>query len=490
MTNSVQRTEVLIIGSGFAGVGLAIKLNEAGITDYQIIERGHDVGGAWRDNVYPGVACDVPSLLYSYSFRPTGEWSRVFAPGKEIWDYIRKCAIEDGVMEHIHFGVNMESARWDEAASEWIVQTSHGEWRAPMLIGAMGHLADPKAIEVPGSETFKGKIFHSAQWDQTADLTGKRIGVVGSGASALQIIPRMAEVASELVVFQRSAAYVVPRPDREYTDSERRQFARDPQTITETREQMFWEMEANFAQRRMVPAKIKEGIDMALGHLANQVADPELRAKLTPDYSLGCKRVLISNEYFPTFLKPNVTLETSAFKEFKDGKAVAVSGNEYDVDVLVMATGFEAARPIYAPHFTNGEGRTLDDEWQEGMRSFGSITVAGFPNLFLINGPNTGLGHNSVLFVIESQIEFVLGMLRDYRARNLRKLEVSKTSENNYAKHIDLMSTGTVWVAGGCKNWYTDPVTGRLTVTWPDFAYAFRDVNGTYDPADFVGVAS
>lgn len=485
-----MRTDILIVGAGFAGVGLGIRLKEEGYQDFTIIERAHDVGGAWRDNVYPGVACDVPSLLYSYSFRPTGEWSRVYAPGQEIWDYIRDCAINDGVMEHISFGVNLEKATWSNEAGEWTVETNQGTYVTPMLIGAMGHLADPKAPDVPGRESFQGKVFHSAQWDSTADLKGKRVGIVGTGASALQIIPRMAETAAEVVVFQRSACYVVPRPDREYTYAERRRFARDPEAITEARESMFWEMEANFAQRRMVPEKIAEGKAMALGHLANQVADQELREKLTPDYEIGCKRVLISNEYFPAFLKPNVTLEASGFSRFTDGKAVAVSGNAYELDALILATGFEAAKPIYAPHFINGEGRSLEDEWENGMHAYGSITVNGFPNLFLVNGPNTGLGHNSVLFVIESQIEFVLGMLRDVSARGLREVEVSPAAEEWYEGVIDELSAGTVWIEGGCKNWYVDPNTGRLTVTWPDFAYAFRAYNGQYRVADFEGVVA
>lgn len=482
------RSDIIIVGAGFAGVGLGIRLKERGIDDFIIIERAQDVGGAWRDNVYPGVACDVPSLLYSYSFRATGDWSRVYAPGREIWDYIRTCAIEDGVMDHIAFGVDLERAEWDPAAGEWVARTSVGVYRTRMLIGAMGHLADPKIIDVPGRESFAGSVFHSAQWDPAADLAGKRVGVVGTGASALQIIPRMAEIASEVVVFQRSACYVVPRADRPYTAAERRRFARDPEAITEARETMFWEMEANFAQRRMVPEKLEEGKAMALGHLAGQIADVELRAKLTPDYEIGCKRVLISNEYFPTFEQPHVTLETSGFTGFVDGKAVAASGNEYELDALVLATGFEAAKPIYAPHFVNGEGRSLEDEWRDGMHAYGSITVNGFPNLFLINGPNTGLGHNSVLFVIESQIEFLLGMLDDFSARGLREIEVTPAAEQFYEDEVTKLSAGTVWIEGGCKNWYVDPNTGKLTVTWPDFAYAFRDYNGTYRPADFAGV--
>ncbi|GAA1466410.1 flavin-containing monooxygenase [Microbacterium thalassium] len=481
-----ERAGIIIVGSGFSGIGLGIRLLEEGESNFVILERAQDVGGTWRDNVYPGVACDVPSLLYSYSFRPESDWSRVFAPGGEIWRYLQTCAREGGLLPHLRFGADVERAEWDEAAREWIVRTPIGVWRAPILITAMGHLADANVPQFPGQEEFAGEVFHSAQWDPSAQIEGKRVGVVGAGASAIQIVPRMAEAASEVVVFQRSAAYVIPREDRPYTDAERRRFARVPGAIAAEREEMFWANEANFAQRRMVEGAIDQAKDLALGHLADQVADPELRAALTPDYEIGCKRVLISNEYFPSFTKPNVTLETSALSHFDGTHAVAASGEAYELDVVVLATGFEAARPPFAPRIVDGEGRSLADAWENGMRAHQSITVAGFPNLLLINGPNTGLGHNSVVFVIESQIEYVLGVLRHLRETGADRFEVTSSAEAASHEKVLGLSKGTVWIEGGCRNWYVDPITGELTVTWPDFAYAFREENGTFHPEDYV----
>lgn len=483
--SDVQKVGVIVVGSGFSGIGLGIRLLEEGEEDFVILERAQDVGGTWRDNVYPGVACDVPSVLYSFSFRPESEWSRVYAPGGEIWRYLQTCAREGGLLPHLRFGADVERAEWDDAAGEWVVTTGIGVWRAPILITAMGHLADANVPQFPGQESFTGEVFHSAQWNPDVDLAGKRVGVAGAGASAIQIVPRMAETAAEVVVFQRSAAYVVPRADRPYRDSERRRFARVPGAIEAERAAMFWEMEANFAQRRMVPGAIDQAREVALGHLAAQVADPELRAQLTPDYEIGCKRVLISNEYFPAFTRENVHLETSALAGFEGDRVLAASGEEYELDVVILATGFEAARPPFAPRIVTGDGRSLADVWDLGMRAHRSISVPGFPNLFLINGPNTGLGHNSVVFVIESQIEYVLGALRHLRANGIERFEVRDEAERASHDEVRALSQGTVWLEGGCKNWYVDPVTGDLTVTWPDFAYAFREQNGRFEPADY-----
>lgn len=480
------RVSVIIVGSGFSGIGLGIRMLEEGESDFVILERTDDVGGTWRDNTYPGVACDVPSLLYSFSFRPEPSWSRVYAPGEEIWEYLRNCAREGGLLPHLRFGADVERATWHESEREWLVETSAGTWRAPVLITAMGHLADANVPQFPGQAEFSGQVFHSAQWDSGAQLEGKRVGVVGAGASALQIVPRVAEVASEVVVFQRSAAYVIPRQDRPYTDAERRRFARVPGAIEAERAEMFWGMEANFAQRRMVPDAIAQARDFALGHLASQVADAGLRARLTPDYEIGCKRVLISNEYFPSFVRANVQLETSALDRFEGDRAIAASGGEYELDVVILATGFEAARPPFAPRILNGAGSSLAEAWDEGMRAHSSIAVSGFPNLFLINGPNTGLGHNSVVFVIESQIQYVLGALRYLRLTGYDRFEVAPAAEAASHDRVLRLSRGTVWLDGGCRNWYVDPKTGELTVTWPDFAYAFREANGTFHPEDYL----
>lgn len=479
-------TSILIIGAGFAGLGMGIRLLRSGRDDFLIIERAGDVGGTWRDNHYPGVACDVPSHLYSFSYLTNPDWSRVFSPGGEILDYMRRCARDEGLLPKIRFDTDMLESRWDPAARHWVVTTSKGVFTAPVLITGTGHLADSRMPEVEGLETFPGAAFHSAGWDHSAALEGKRIGVVGSGASAIQVVPEMQKIASELVVFQRSAPYMIPRADRAYSDGEKRLFARDPETVDALRSELFWGGEFNFAQRRNIPRYLSEAKKQALDHLAAQVPDPALRAKLTPDYEIGCKRVLISNTYYPAISAENTVLEASALARVEGSKAYGASGAAYDLDVLIFATGFEAVRPPFARRIFGTEGVSLDAHWDKGMQAHDSIAVHGYPNLFIINGPNTGLGHNSIVYIIEAQVDYILGAL-DYAERyGLAVLEARKDAEDAYMERLHQRSQGTVWIAGGCKSWYVDDRSGRLTLVWPDFAHSFRDENGTFHPGDYV----
>ena len=478
-------TPLLIVGTGFAGLGLAIQLKRRGNNDFIIIDRANDVGGTWRDNRYPGAACDVPSHLYSYSFLLKSDWSRVFAPATEIWEYMREAARTEGILPHVHFNTDLLKAVWDEDATLWRVTTSQGQYTANIVVSAMGHLADERYPNIPGIETFTGEKFHSARWDHDAKLEGKRIAVIGSGASAIQIVPEMAKIASELTILQRSAPYIIPRPDRAYTEAEKRRFERDPEAMEELRSDMFWGMEYNYAQRRAVPRSIAEAYKLANGHRENQVTDPELLKKLTPDYEIGCKRVLISDVYYPAMQQDNVYVEASALQRIEGNTLVSEAGNRFEVDAVVFATGFEAIEPPFAPRFVGRAGETLAEHWSRGMQALDSTTVAGFPNLLIMNGPNTGLGHNSVLYVIESQIGYIIGALDYMAAQGASLLDPSPVAEDAYAEAIADRSAGTVWLTGGCKNWYVDYRTNRLTVTWPDFAYAFRDSNGEFIPEHY-----
>lgn len=481
----MTHTPLLIVGTGFAGLGLAIQLKRRGQNDFLIIDRSDDVGGTWRDNRYPGAACDVPSHLYSYSFLLKSDWSRVFAPATEIWEYMRDCARTEGILPHIHFDTDLLKAVWDDEANLWRVHTSQGDYTANVIVSAMGHLADEKFPNIPGIDDFTGEKFHSARWDHNAKLEGKRIAVIGSGASAIQIVPEMAKIAGHLTVLQRSAPYIIPRPDRAYTEAEKRRFARDPEAMEELRSELFWGMEYNYAQRRAVPRSIAEAYTMANGHRENQVTDSQLMEKLTPDYEIGCKRVLISDIYYPAMQQDNVYVEASALKCIDGNKVVSEAGNEFEVDAIVFATGFEAIEPPFAPRFIGRAVETLAEHWSRGMQALDSTTVTGFPNLLIMNGPNTGLGHNSVLYVIESQIEYIIGALDYMRERGASVIEAKASAENEYADAIADRSAGTVWLDGGCKNWYVDYRTNRLTVTWPDFAYAFRDTNGEFIPEHY-----
>lgn len=481
-----ETTRTLIIGTGFGGTGLGTLLKRRGDDEFIILDRADDVGGTWRDNRYPGAACDVPSHLYSFSFRLKSDWSRVYAPAPEIWEYLQETAREEGLMPHIRFGADLVSATWDDAAKQWHVVTTNGDFRAQVLVTAMGHLADAKYPDIPGLTDFAGVLMHSAEWDHSVDLSGKRVAVIGSGASAIQITPALAEIAGEMVVFQRTAPYVIPRADRPYTDAEKRMFARNPELMEDLRAELFWGMEYNYAQRRGIPRSIAEAYAVANGHREAQVTNPEINAKLTPDYDIGCKRVLISNVYYPALQMSHVTLEASALAKVEGNVVTSADGNSFEVDALVCATGFEAIEPPFAPLITGRNGETLADHWAEGMQAYQSITEAGFPNLFVMNGPNTGLGHNSVLFVAESQFDYVLQAL-DYLAETgAQTVEVTQAAEDAFVEKVIQRSEGTVWLDGGCSNWYVDPRTRRLTVTWPDYAYAFRESNGEFIPADYV----
>jgi cation diffusion facilitator CzcD-associated flavoprotein CzcO len=478
-------TDILIVGSGFAGLGMAIQLKRSGRENFIAIERAGDVGGTWRDNHYPGIACDVPSHLYSYSYLPNPDWSRVFSPGGEIQAYIRKCAEDEGILPHIHFHTDMLKSTWDEEAKRWVVETSKGTYAAKILITGTGHLADGHMPNIEGLDSFTGDVFHSADWDHSVPLEGKRIGVVGSGASAIQIVPEMQKLASELVVFQRSAPYMIPRWDRAFTEGERRMCRRDPSVVEDMRSEIFWSGEFNFAQRRNIPRFLNEAKALAVGHREANIKDPELLAKLTPDYEIGCKRLLISNTYYPAVAAENATLEASALKRVEGNTAYGASGTGYDLDVLVFATGFEAVRPPFATRIFGTEGISLDERWDQGMQAYDSIAVNGYPNLFIINGPNTGLGHNSVVYIIEAQVDYIMQALAQIDAQHIEVIEVKRTAEDAYMEKLDAMAQGTVWLAGGCKSWYVDERSGRLTLVWPDFAHSFRDENGTFHPEGY-----
>lgn len=484
-THQHPHQRLIVIGAGFAGLGMGIQLKRRGEDDFVILERADDVGGTWRDNTYPGAACDVPSHLYSFSFRPNPDWSRMYPPGWEIQQYMRDCAEQEGLVPHLHLNTNMEDASWDEGRGIWQVRTNRGVFTADYLVTGTGHLADEHFPDIPGLDGFTGHRFHSARWDHSVDLAGQRIGVVGTGASAIQVIPELAKIASELVVFQRTPAYVIPRRERTFTDGERRLFRRDPQSMRDLRSELFWGGENNYAQRRAIPQFLDAAKAEALSHLTSQVTDPGLREKLTPRYEPGCKRVLISNAYYPALTAPVTTVETSALSRLDGGRAVAASGAEYELDAIVFATGFEATEPPFAEVVHGRGGLNLSEHWQQGMQAYDSISVAGFPNLFIINGPNTSLGHNSIVYIIEAQVEYILGALDHARAEGFQVMEPTREAEDAYVERIQRNAAGTVWIDGGCQSWYVDQRSGKLTLIWPDFGYAFRDENARFSPEGY-----
>ncbi|GAB3804912.1 NAD(P)/FAD-dependent oxidoreductase [Humibacter antri] len=479
--------DVAIVGAGFAGLGMGIRLKRRAADQHAkesfvILERADDVGGTWRDNVYPGVACDIPSHLYSYSFRTKPDWSHVYPSGAELQEYLRECAREEGLLPHLRFGEPVTDARWLADEERWLVTTPATRYRARVLVSAVGRLSEPRIPAIEGLQSFDGPVMHTASWDDHLPLADARVGLVGTGASAVQLLPELARRARHVTVFQRSAPYVVPRGDRPYTTVELDELA-DADARAGLRERIFWDAERAFPQRLGVPEAIGELRERARTHREAQVADPELRAALTPDYEIGCKRVLLSDDFYPALQRPNVTFEASALKRMDGSTAIAESGDSHEADVLVFATGFHATRPPFADLVTGRSGIRLADSWANGMRAYASTVVHGFPNLFVLDGPNASLGHNSAVYMIEAQLDYVLGAL-DHLKESGIPLEIPREAEDAYVAGIDAAARDTVWLSG-CTSWYVDERSGRLALLWPGYAHTFRERNGTFDPAVF-----
>ncbi|MFW0792564.1 NAD(P)/FAD-dependent oxidoreductase [Gordonia sp. CPCC 205515] len=479
-----MNVDVAIVGAGFAGIGMATQLARRAHESFIVLERADAVGGTWRDNTYPGIACDIPAHLYSFSFRPPSDWARIYPSGAEIQRYLQRTVEDEGLAPHIRLNCGLHQAGWDAETARWELATDSGPISARILVLAVGRLSEPRLPDVEGLDEFPGTVVHTAQWRPGLLSGGERIGVVGTGASAVQLVPQLADDAEEVVVFGRTPPYVVPRNDRAYTADERAEL-RVPEHAQALRDQLLTDADKGFRQRLGLRPDIDEIRDRALGHLHAQVTDPTLREMLTPDYEIGCKRILLSDDFYPALSEPNVTYEPSALDGVVESKAHAASGRAYDLDILVMATGFEATRPPAATRIRGRDGLLLDDHWHRGMVSYASTVVAGFPNMFVLDGPNAALGHNSAIYMIETQLDYVLGALDHLSHTAIRSLEVTTEAEESYTREIDRLSASTVWLTG-CDSWYVDARSGRLTLLWPGTAVSFRERNGTFDPAPYV----
>jgi cation diffusion facilitator CzcD-associated flavoprotein CzcO len=475
--------DVAIVGAGFSGIGMAVALRRSGRRDFALLERGTDVGGTWRDNTYPGCACDVPSHLYSFSFAPNPEWSSTFSPQPEIHAYLRRVAEREGVLEHVRLGCEVREAAWDEAAGRWRIETSTGAVTARVLIAAAGALNEPSIPDVPGLREFPGTIFHSAEWDHEHDLDGERVAVIGTGASAIQFVPAIQPRVGRLHLFQRTPPWITPRRARPLTRVERAVYRRLPAAQKAMRAGIYWAREA-FALP-MLHARIAGVIEaVARAHLKQQVPDPELRAKLTPDYKPGCKRILISNDYLPALAQPNVEVVTDGIAELRGRTIVARDGSEREVDTIVLGTGFHVTDLPIADRVRGRDGRTLAEHWGGSLQGLRGTTVAGFPNLFFLLGPNTGLGHTSVMVMAEAQIDYVMRALDFMRAGGVDAVDPRPEAQRAWNERIDARMRGTVWMSGGCESWYRDR-TGRISTLWPDFTFRFRRELRRFDPGEY-----
>ncbi len=485
-TRSVRDVGVAIIGSGFAGLAMAIALKNRGERDFVVLERADEVGGTWRDNTYPGAACDVQSNLYSFSFAPNPDWPRSYSEQPEIQAYLESTTDRFGVREHCVFGADVTSARWDDAARRWHVRTTAGEFRARVLVSAAGALADPTYPDIPGLDTFAGTVMHSARWDHSHDLAGERVAVVGTGASAIQVVPAIQPVVDSVAVYQRTPAWVVPRTDHPVTPLMRRLYRFVPGLQKAVRAGLYLLREflvIGLAKRRRF---LKPVGRLARAHLHRQVRDPKLRTALTPDYTIGCKRILISNDYFPAVAAPNAELVTAGIAEVRPRSIVTTDGVERPTDTIVLATGFHVTDLPIAEKICGRDGRSLAEVWADGMVTNRSAAVAGFPNMFLLVGPNVGVGHTSMVYMIESQVAYVDSALRAMADEGLEVLETTPQAQEAYRDLIAEKSKDTVWLAGGCASWYLDK-HGHNTTLWPDFTFRFRKLTKTLDRENYVG---
>lgn len=457
--------DAVVIGGGFGGVTAVIKLREAGFADVVALEQGPDVGGCWRENTYPGCACDIPSALYSLSFAPNANWSREYPQQAEIEQYIRDVVDRFGVRDAFRFDTAATGMSWDEAAQVWVVDTSGGRLRARFVISATGALHEPSIPAIPGLESFPGTIFHSARWDHAHDLRGERVAVVGSGASAIQFVPEIAKEAAGVSVFQRSAPWLLPRLDSEFPRWVQRLHEVAPPVRALHRGTVFLICEALGVTQRHPrwswPVK-----RLARWQMERQIADPELRRRVTPDYAPGCKRILFSNGWYPALQRENVDLVTSGVREVRGGVVVASDGSEREVDTIILGTGFHVTDLPIAQVVRGRGGQTLAEAWQSGVVANMGTTVHGFPNLFLLVGPNVGLGHSSIVFVIEQQMRYVVDALRQMRAAGDGAVEVTAEGQAKWQRRVDEKLAGAVWATGGCGSYYLD-ATGRTAGIWP-----------------------
>lgn len=468
-----ETTDILIIGTGFSGLIMARRIQREKLGAFLMLEKGADIGGTWRDNTYPGAACDIPSHLYSISFEPKSDWTRLFPGQAEIQAYLQDVARRNGLYAHTRFGQAMKSARWNEAEKRWHVIAADGRrYVAKIVISAIGALHIPAIPTLAGIEAFEGAVFHSATWDHSFDLAGKRVAVVGTGASAVQFVPEIVGKLERLTLFQRTAPWVLPKLDRPVGRKAKAFLGFAPARLAyrlwlfgvhEFRHRVFR------GQKKMV--ELAEG--MALRNLKRAVKDPALRETLTPDYRIGCKRILQSNDYFPALARDNAEVVTDGIAEVRPRSIVTCDGTERPVDAIIFGTGFHTTDSFAHLDIRGRDGVSLADLWSRGMAAHLGTAIAGFPNLFMLLGPNTGLGHNSVVLMIEAQADYVVRRLKDMQRQGLATIEARQEAQDGFAAEMEKRLSATVWQAGGCRSWYQD-ASGRNTTLWPGTVLEFQ----------------
>jgi len=475
---------VAIIGAGLGGIGAGIRLRGAGVTDFVILERAGSVGGTWRDNTYPGCACDIPSHLYSFSFAPNPDWSHSFSRQPEIWRYLEDVTDRYSLRRHLVFGTELNRADWAAGEARWRLQTSRGELTADVLICAAGPLSEPSLPDVPGLADFSGAVFHSARWNHDFDLARKRVAVVGTGASSIQIVPEIQPVVHRLMLFQRTPAWVVPRRDRAISEFEKRLYRQVPTVQRLARLGIYASRESLVGGFTKRPAILKAAQGMALRNLARSIRDPGLRAKLTPDYIMGCKRILISSDFYPALCEPNVQVVASGLANVDGNTLTAKDGTSCEADAIILATGFHAVDAPIADRIYRADGMSLAQSWAGDMRALRGTTIAGFPNLCMVIGPNTGLGHNSMIYMIESQLNYIVDYLDTLDRTGAAAMDTRPGAQQRWCDDIERRMASTVWTTGGCVSWYLN-AAGRNPTLWPGSTIGFRRATRHVDPAEY-----
>ncbi len=464
---------VAIVGAGFGGIGTAVSLRRAGVEDIVVLERGERVGGVWNHNTYPGAACDVPSHLYSYSFERNPRWGRRFAIQPEIQRYVEDVARRHGVLDRVRLGADVRSATWDADSARWRLETASGPVEASVLVCACGQLTRPAIPHVEGIERFAGPAFHSSQWRHDVDLRGLRVGVLGSGASAIQFVPEIQPMVQSMTLFQRTPPWILPKPDRPYRPSATALFERFPAAQLAGRLGWWTFLEAGIAGFIGHDAALRPLAAISRAHLRRQVRDPELRRRLTPTYRIGCKRVLISNDWYPALAAPNVEVVTDGIAKATETGLVLRDGREIELDAIVFGTGFRTREFVAPMRIAGREGLALDDVWSEVPHAWHGLTVPGFPNMFLIYGPNTFGGSGSAIYMIESQIRHVVAAVEELRSTGERSIEVRDESHRAFMTFLRERQRRTVWATGGCSSWYIDE-QGRDPTNWPGYTLEYR----------------
>jgi cation diffusion facilitator CzcD-associated flavoprotein CzcO len=461
----MNSARIVIIGAGVAGICAAVRLQQAGFRNVTMLERSDEIGGTWRDNSYPGAACDVPSHLYSYSFAPKPDWSRLFARQDEIREYLEQTVDRYQLRPRIRHGVEVTAAAFDQQTGTWRIATTTGDQiNADVVISALGQLSEPRLPEIDGLDRFAGAVFHTARWRHDHDLTGRRVAVIGSAASAVQVVPEITPLVGHLDVYQRTANWIIPRLDRCYTENELARFRRLPGSARLHRAHLFASLESQFASYARRGRLARRFEHVARDHLHGQITDRRLRAALTPDYPIGCKRVLITDDYYPALTRPNVEFVTRRIDQIATVGVVTDDGATRPADTIILATGFHTTDLLARISITGRDDAQLADAWRHGPVAHLGVTVSGFPNLFLLYGPNTNLGHGSIIFMIECQAHYIVRALQTLAARGGQTLDVRPDAQLRSNARLQRALRRSSW-AGSCASWYKTP-SGRITQNW------------------------